>query len=89
MKLGMDIVLWHGDIGNLNNTIMKNVRICDVGSYLPVVFHLTFGMLNVFGYSKNSVLYKMNHYDGLAKSLFILSFCNEFSVPYVANLRKV
>ena len=46
-------------------------------------------MMNVNGYSKNSVLFKMNNYDGLAKSLFILSFCNEFSVPYVANIRKV
>jgi hypothetical protein len=34
MKLGMDIVLWHGDIGNLKNTIMANVRICDVGKLL-------------------------------------------------------
>jgi len=45
-------------------------------------------MLNVNGYSKNLVLLKMNHYAGLAKS-FILSFCNEFSVPYVVNLRNV
>jgi hypothetical protein len=45
MKLGMDIVLLHGSIGNLNNTNMTNVRISDVGEILA--FFISFNFWNV------------------------------------------
>jgi len=42
MKFDVDIVLWHGDVGNLNNTIMTNVRICDVGKLLACCISFNF-----------------------------------------------
>ena len=42
MKLGMDIMLWHEDIGNHNNTIMTNVRICEVGKLLACFIAFNF-----------------------------------------------
>jgi hypothetical protein len=38
----MDIVLWHGIIRNLNNTITTNVRICDVGKLLACCISFKF-----------------------------------------------